>query len=409
MKYLKTKLISIIFIALVPLILLSSDSVFGDWVYSKDLTLKNIDSDYSIYTFDNDVYRYSNKGFSDIRIADVNGNEIPYFIISSESVRKNEKRSFKTAEILYGRYKETDIFYKEWQVVGNKKELKYNRIEFNIAKNRYSVQVSILGRYDNTDWSYIKKDTIYNIGGIEKKYIELDNYTSFKYLKIVTNGKKVIPYLKSVTVLDDISEIKENDFQTEVSANDTVEQKENKTEIIIDNSNRRIIDKIVLEAEDNYYRNASIYKGENIIENAVFSRTNFNNDEILQSEYLISGERSDSFKIIIDNKNDAPLKIKKIDLILKEYKLIFKNSKEINYKIYFGNEKANYPQYDIVNFKNEIIKKNFNRVETSNFKRSILAEEENSDKLKLLFNIAIVVVSVVLIIMIAFKIKPEKK
>ena len=104
---------------------------------------------------------------------------------------------------------------------------------------------------------------------------------------------------------------------------------------------------IILDAGDEFQRNYSVGDGNNVYGEGIISKVGkkknltINLEEIPKLEQII---------IEIRNKDNFPLKIKKLTGNYVPDRIIFKVTEGKNYKITFGDEKLEKPEYDIVEF-----------------------------------------------------------
>lgn len=411
MNYLKIRILLVLLSILTVFTIYAQDKNFDDWHISKELTVIESISDYCSYKIDDDVYKYSSADFSDIRILDENGAEVPYFIASKESVKVKIKKQYDAYRIKTGKYKEAEYYFTDWQIVNPGKNFKFNRIIFNLYANKYSTQINIYGRNDKSDWQYITRDTVYKVGSNIKNYILLNSASDFTYLRFASSDSNFKNSITLKGIVYDVSDVKENAYKSIIDADYSIENKSSTTIINVNNENRRQIEEVVVEASGNYYRQIFLKEKNNdtVLTSGAIKSVSFDNIQVMENILHIPGFTTSPLKLEIENKNDSPLNIKKVKLKIRENNLIFKKHNSSKYKIIFSNKNVKTPQYDIIRFKDHIMEGPLNRTKSGSLEGSVPeVKEADPNRFKNIFNIAIVLVSIVLIVLVALKLKPGK-
>src|SRR5690606_32794202 len=84
---------------------------------------------------------------------------------------------------------------------------------------------------------------------------------------------------------------------------------------------------------------------------------------IISSSNILSSEKKSfdnqviakNFRITIENSDNQPLDIKYVELQSLIHALYFKPKPDVNYAIYYGNDNARLPQYDLEKFRSQIV------------------------------------------------------
>ena len=117
-----------------------------------------------------------------------------------------------------------------------------------------------------------------------------------------------------------------------------------------------------------------------------------------------------NFTVQIDNKDNRPLSIERINAEYFIDKIVFEDIGTGSYKLYFGNKAAVQPSYDIVNFKSYIEDEEQNEVSLGSLvilKPGEIETDDESHDYKLIFNILIIAVAVILVIFLAIILKKK--
>jgi len=167
------------------------------------------------------------------------------------------------------------------------------------------------------------------------------------------------------------------------------------------------ISKITLKVDTNFRRSYSVIdsSGDSVLKTGEIYRIKFNDKEILKN-HIDFGENYTNRKMIkinIKNADDQPLNIKEINEEIILDKIVFEDNGSANYKLYFGNPKAEKPQYEIENFKDYIDKEKNDEIKLGEIKNYQIDSKADFDY-KLIFNIVIVLVSIILIVLLVLRI-----
>jgi len=158
-------------------------------------------------------------------------------------------------------------------------------------------------------------------------------------IRIIDKNGKEVPYAIETLKNQDKNNVKVN-LGYEVEQN-------GKNTILKIKSKFLPLKNIILDAEDEFQRNYSVGDGNNVYGEGIISKVGkkknltINLEEIPKLEQII---------IEIRNKDNFPLKIKKLTGNYVPDRVVFKVTERENYKIAFGNENLEKPEYDIVEF-----------------------------------------------------------
>lgn len=408
----------------------------NDWNYNKGIEPVESVKEYSYLFFDRDIYRHLGSSLDSIRIVDDSGNFIPYYFDNFYQTGSKSTKTFKSKRINSEELELTTIEYDQinynkeeysieekvyksvfdFQVIPTEDEVKAGILKLKIDGDSYSKQVYIYGRDEKSDWNDIGTDTVYNFDGYKKSHIELDNIKKYSFYRLVVyNNKENIDIRKLELVfnnetIDTKSFVKSAEMDFEILAED------NKSIITISNPDKLKITSLRIDAEGQYKRSYSLKRvvdGEEYYTNISGKLYNFqfNNIDINSNTIVFNNsvfEGGDEIRVIINNKDNPPLKVNNIEAEYIIDKIVFKTDKESRYKLIFGNDKVKRPAYDIEDFKEYIKKEDISEARLAEIEIVREVKDKKEIPFQTIFNILIVITAIVLFIVIIAKMKPKK-
>lgn len=295
--------------------------------------------------------------FSDIRIKNEKGVELPYFIEKEEfSVTQRVFNEYKIIEKIKWKNGATVLF------IENKKGATINNLQLQIKNFDVRKRLELAGSDDYTDWYTIKENYLfYNADGnhttSEVKGLNFP-YSDYKYYRIIIYDVFSLPInVLKVGYYDTYQE--QGKFkalqQPTLLRVDSLKQ----TYIKVDFNEAPYFDKLVFKIDKPMYynRNARIClkhadkKGRIYFETLHYFTLN-SNSELTFYQAKFSYQQ---FYVIIDNEDNPPLEqIEILPFQLNHY-LVTHLEMSTNYNIVFGSDKVQQqPNYDITFFKNKI-------------------------------------------------------
>ena len=411
--FMKYYLIICLFMLASPII--QPEELLKDWHYYKNIRISGTNK-YKYLFLDRDIYQYSNTSLSDIRIIDDTKNFIPYYIIEGFKEEQTKEKTYKTKQIkkfnekVKNRTKTNTIY--EYQILYNDPDLQVNKLKFLIKnKEEYSIQVIISGRNEKSEWRFLIKDTLYSISEYQKEKINLGNFYNYKFyqIKIMDNLANIgisqlIPvFNKTDKKYDKYKDSMEMEFKQKTEDKETI--------IHIANQHRLKISSLVFSLEGNFNRRFWLYKGDNEFQavSGTIYNFQFNDIDISKKSIEIPGTvNREKIKIKINNQDNKPLKINDIQAEYIVDKIIFEDNNKNDLKLYFGNENAKIPVYDIKSFSNYIEKQ---EMDQCLFDELVVLKEKDPEpkpgNYKILFNIIIAAISILLIVFIPLILKKK--
>ncbi len=367
------------------------------------------DGKFAEFELDGKVYENSDLNFSDLRIFNAEGKEIPFYLKSGEASEISENVIFQTWKMEEKYDPKTDASILGFQIM-EEKDVFINKLKFSFKDEEFSKQIEISGRDDNSEWNYIKSDTVYKIKNLIKEEIYLESTYNYKFYKIEFTGRPSDFSNDEIEASYDSSVIVKSDFIKTVKTEFDYSQKENISEIKIANEEKMFIKKIKINSNGFFNRNYDVLKDdENFIQSGLLYRATFNDVKMEQTEINFESPQNTNLIINIENKNDSPIIINSIELSVINYKIIFNYNPQEKYFLYYGKDDATAPQYDITDFKEHIEKENRLVGTLGDIEKLKVKSDKFSVIFRYIFNGMIVIVSLVMIVIISMKLKPVKE
>ncbi len=330
--------------------------------YALKREITGIQANWHSLVLPNPMYQKLKTGFEDLRIFGVNGKdtvEVPYLL-------KQRGDQVSTQEIAFKQLNQSNanqVYYYTFQPSA---ATVINQINLNFKQENFDWKVNLEGSNDNQSWFTIAKD--YRILSIKNQYTDYHftrlNFPDAKYsyfrLAVKSNtqpellGTKI---LKADTVKGVFQNIK---YQSYNIKNDA-EHKE--TVIDVNLTDPVPVSQLSLNAQSDFdfYRPFKIE----------YVTDSFKTDQGMQYNYmeLYSGTISSlekpvfsfpntitsKLKITIQNNDNKPLRLSGLALKGNVYELIARfDDPKLAYALYYGNEKATAPSYEIDKFENKI-------------------------------------------------------
>ena len=162
-------------------------------------------------------------------------------------------------------------------------------------------------------------------------------------IRIIDKNGKEVPYAIETLKNQDKNNVKVN-LGYEV-------EKNGKSTILKIKSKFLPLKNIILDVNDEFQRNYAVRRRDNFYSEGIISKVGKKKNLTINLENV---PKLKEIIIEIKNKDNFPLKIKKVTGNYVPDRVVFKVTERENYKITFGNENLEKPEYDIVEFVDSI-------------------------------------------------------
>ncbi|EEX74043.1 hypothetical protein [Leptotrichia hofstadii] len=357
-------------------------------------------SAYKQFFLTEDIYENSKNNLGDIRIIDKNGKEVPYVI---ETGKEQEKRSEKIVakakidEVLTK--KDKMEFIVKFNSDSSLKDIIGNRLALIPSKNFYT-EYTLLGSNNGTDWEQITSGEIYKTPDKSNLTIEFSE-KRYEFYKIVTPLDKGNIFSEAILKLSNNEAGKFKTIRTKF--NYKVEQ-EGKSTILKIKSKFLPLKNIVLDVNDEFQRNYTVRSGDNFYVEGIISKVGEKSNLIINLENV---PKLSEIIVEIQNGDNSPLKINEVTGNYVPDRIVFRATEGEDYKITFGDESLDKPEYDIAEFADSI--KERDEVFVGKLEKSEGNNISKSKDYTVYYNVFIGVVVVILIGFMVNKINKNKK
>lgn len=349
------KLILFIVFLILPAVCLASFNV-KEWKYYKDIGQHQ--SGLAKFVLDDELFAGAKDGLADLRIIDNNNQEISYKILVGESKNKSEVFHPKMLNNSFVPGGNSSVILDL-----ERKGVSINRLKINTTSENFQRNVIIYGSDNSNDWK-ILKDNGYIYDYTDKKgNIKTQNTavnfpeSIYRYLKLEISDPENSPV--KITNAEALNYIQEEAKEVQRNPKFSVNQNDDDktSEIIIDLGAKGIpASKLLLKVSDqNFNRSVLIYRSSdenswNFTGNDYIFRYNTSkfSGENLEVNF---GETSDRhIKVVIQNKDNQALDIAGLVSFYHYREVVFQADGGKNYKVYYGDENAGFPEYDLERF-----------------------------------------------------------
>jgi len=390
--------------SIVIFLTLSYTGVYAvDFSYSASIE-NNGDKKYKAVKLNPKIYNNILENMSDIMLFDKDNEPIPYFINSYAQSKTETKKAYEMKVI--NTFVKDDYFYYDCALkTPQNEDVTATSVEVQTDKESFAKKVELFGGYDNINWEKVQEDILYNVDGNRKLEISFENvkkYTFYRF-KILNNLEKVS--FSSVVLKYNQTLQKKDYFTNTISTDFTTEEKGNTTIIKIQKMKNLKLSSVTLKTDNIFKRNV-IFKGSEskMLYNLDFESTKYRDLTIPLDNYRVT---VDNAEIIIYNKDDKPIKILGIEAKYLVDELVFASSESSEYTLKYGNSEIKIPKsYDIANYKEQILNEGYDVLSVKEIKGETSKPPLKTQyDYKLIFNIAILVVAVVMGVVIFRKLK----
>ena len=304
-------------------------------------------SAYKQFFLTEDIYENSKNNLGDIRIIDKNGKEVPYVIETGKEQEKNSEKIVARAKIDEVLTKKDKMeFIVKFNSDSSLKDIIGNRFELIPSKNFYT-EYTLLGSNNGTDWEQVTSGEIYKTPDKSNLTIEFSE-KRYEFYKIVTPLDKGNIFSEAILKL---SSNEAGKLKTVGTKLDYKVEQEGKSTILKIKSKFLPLKNIVLDVNDEFQRNYAVRSGDNFYAEGIISKVGEKSNLVVNLENV---PKLSEIIVEIKNGDNSPLKINRVTGNYVPDRIVFRATEGEDYKITFGDENLNKPEYDIVEFVDSI-------------------------------------------------------
>lgn len=330
-----------------------ADFDLTNWKYFKDISIS--DKGVKKIAVDYEIFSGAKKDFSDVRLIDVNNSEIPYKIVSGKTIPKQNSYSVQMINNSYVASEYSTVILD----LGENGKI-VNNLTIETDSENFQRNIKVYGSDDMSNWNVIVESAyIYDYtdkkGNFKSQNTKLNFSDSlFRYYKLEISDEDGAPVriisVKAVSIVNE--EIKENKRSINFSVSENKEHKA--TQLLADlgldgvplskidfkiggeNFNRQVL---IYSSNDN---NSWDYIGQDYV--FVYNTPKFKGEK---TEINFSETKKRYIKLEILNNDNMPVSVESLTGFYVSQEIIFEMKEKESARIYYGNQKANQPQYDL--------------------------------------------------------------
>ncbi|MCL2045409.1 MAG: hypothetical protein FWG88_03380 [Oscillospiraceae bacterium] len=348
------------------------------------------------------IYNNGNENLSDILIKDRFGQNVPYFIHqgSSNTLTNTEKYTLE----LINSYLYEDYFYFDFKLAEElNRDIVSTSLVFTSRDTNFAKDINLYGSYDDIHWEFIQRDSLYSIDNKSKltiDFIQAQKYTHYR-LRLGNNLEQISFTTAQLVYNFDLYE--DSYFLGTIEPEFSIENGQQETIITIEGlKNLRLCD-ITIVTDSMFQRSVSTSLGTRKELYHLSFNDNTYSDTTIQQNWRIS--RDDELVLTIYNGDDRPINISKIVVQYYAADIVFEKQAGETYTLEFGADPSKRaPVYDISRYSEEILKGNLDRGFINNIDFSEIEIPQPRDY-KAVFNIVIIVVTLLLGTAIVFRLR----
>lgn len=310
----------------------------------------------------NQLYKNANSGFDDLRIFGVDGKdtlEVPYLLKQRADKVTSKEVDFKPVN----ESANSNGFFYTFQL---NSASTINQINLAFKEGNFNWQITLEGSNANTEWFTILKD--YRILSIK------NNNTDYQFTKLSFPDSKYLYYRlmirsaekpgllealinKTDTIKGTYQDVKYKTFRLN---NDAV-NKETVIDVTLENPVPLSYLSLNAQSDFDFYRSIKIEYATDSFKTDKGMHYNYASlyqgtlSSLEKTEYNFENTIASRLKITIQNNDNKPLRLGKLELKGNIYEIIarFDNPK-LTYAIFYGNDKIQAPSYEIEKFESKI-------------------------------------------------------
>ncbi|MCQ4087967.1 DUF3999 family protein [Saccharibacillus sp. JS10] len=415
----------------------NDDENSGVWTFAKEIQVTQ-SSQYQSLFLDSDIYGRAQNNLGDIRIVNASGKFMPYYLDTGEYGERGLDREYRLEEVRRAVGANTTKF--DFRVIpsAQNEDVRGSRLTFELPKTSFLKNVQIEGSYDGKRWEAVTQSELYSTSeGAYRNTIELNSPVTYSYYRVTAPVGNDSFDLTAGKLIDVATAVSGEAFLRTEEIPFNVESADSMSEVVLYNADKLKIDRIKLDATASdgasgfsrmFYVNREKGIGANtrILSPSRLNRLQLSGSKIDDTEIRLA-EPIDNEKpiVVIDNGGNSPLNIQSVKVSYRVDRLVFEDTGSGPYRIVYGAENQQMPDYDIYAFRTEIeqskpSKATLGKEYAMQFVPPPPEEDSDadvsgqdkpkigaSDSLQILFNIVLIAVALILIVVVGRKLRKK--
>jgi len=345
-----------------------------------------------------EIYNHSNRDLSDLSVQDEHGNILPFFINSYETVAAHILS--ETTPLIpthnFVRDGASYFDYRAEQIDYNHDTLATSLI-VQTNSDMFAKSIDLWGSHDGAEWVFIQRDSLYRVDDTEKLNISFSTTKRFTHYRIrIPNDGNNDLIISSAYLEYSRHNVEQNFFTESFSPSFDVAQEGQNTLITLHGLKNVSINEVTVHTDSHFRRRVSFAnrQTQELYNLSFASGGQYQNLTLSFGGYAESG---DTVVIVIHNGDDTPINVENITMTYFTDEVVFRTGLGTVGVMTFGNPAIRVaPTYDIVNYKALILDEGYDILQFNSIKISESLEEPAPQDYTLIFNIVVVVVSILL-------------
>jgi hypothetical protein len=328
-----------------------------DWEFYKGLQMSPATAGYVRLSLDGEIYDRSRLSLSDLRLLDNQQKEVPYALFEAKETTTEDRRSAR----VFNRALVPKAYSTMTLDLGE--EVYTNKLIVKTKSQNFKRRVEVAGSHEGRRWFVLRDNAyIFDFSGDQKIQVTTVQYpeNNYRYLEIkVWNGSDPPLKLEGAEVFLVKTETPQRTLLPNHQISREEDPKLKATVCLLDLNYRNLpSDFLVLETpEENFSRLVEI-SGSNDLKNwqrhlqSEFYRFKTSKYDVEKKSFRFPEARSRYLKVLVYNYDDPPLRLGNIEVHGIAKDVIFQAESNRQYFLYYGNEQASAPHYDVERVKN---------------------------------------------------------
>ena len=338
---------------------LAADFSLEDWRHVKSINLPEGFTEDGLVEVgpDPEVFDKSTPGLADLRIIDETGREVPYKLTIEAGSR--ERRSFpatiRDLGFIPGQY---SSFIADLGQEG----LLHNEIEIAITSQNFQREATVEGSNDAATWAVLQEGTkIFDFTLDERNFTAKDTRVRYpestvRYLRVQIINEDEEPLEVTGASAFSVTETAAREVRYQATISERTEDSERKTSLVVFDLGSKGLptNRLTIETPQvNFYREVNLEGTGDAPRWTPIQRTgvlySYDTPKFVGSKLTLSYPETAFryLRLTIDNEDNPPLPIEGVEFFGVPRRLIFEAQPGASYKLYYGNESALVPSYEL--------------------------------------------------------------
>jgi hypothetical protein len=336
---------------------IQADFKKSDWEFYKSVPIISATNGHVRLSLDGQVYDHSRLSLSDLRLLDDQQGEVPYALFEAKESTTEDRRSVR----IFNQGRIPKAYSTMSMDLGE--EVHSNKLVVKTRSQNFKRRTEVAGSHDGRRWVVLRDNAyIFDFSGDQKIQLTTVQYpeSTYRFLEVkVWNGLERPLELEGAEVFLLKTEAPERILLPNHPLSREEDAKLKATLCLLDLNYQNLpSDFMVLETpEENFSRVVEI-QGSNDLKDwqrhlrSEFYRFKTSKYDVEKKSFRFPEARSRYLKVIIYNYDDPPLRLRNIEIRGIAKDLIFHAEPGRQYFLYYGNEHALAPRYDMERIKN---------------------------------------------------------